>query len=511
MTTAPPPARECFEDRLLDAFLDHFEDLRGDCAVPAGTLPGSPWQGSGRAPRSWRPPLAPRWCGLPASRPAAWPAGMRLLARERHPGAATAARRRRHRRWLASGLASSVVVATVAVVLVAVLVAPGSPAVPRWALAGTVSVAWQETPASPLVGGSWLTCTGASTCYVAGAGSGQLVVTHDGGKTWGVPGLPDMSVTPLAPVACVGPSACSLLSANPDGTSFSFSETTGASRGWATSPAPKGVSLAYRLQQTCAANKQGGPCLYQGPVMMSCTAAASCVVVASSGQGPASRSGSARSREFVTKDSGRSWSEVALPPRFWAMQLQCFAGGACVATGSRGGTVAALYSTNGGASWASASMPAEQGLYSLLSCSGPSYCLAMAFEGAEGAALSGPLLVSQDGGRVWSKVSAQGLPAGKDVTSLSCPTSSECWVSAFSRKTRTGHAVVPTNTLLASTTDGGHTWHADQLPRSIEAVGAVSCPKSGTCFALGYSAGTGVSEGTSVSVLLAYKAQRRAE
>ena len=38
ITTASPPTPERFEDRLLDAFLDRFEDIRGICWAPGGTL-----------------------------------------------------------------------------------------------------------------------------------------------------------------------------------------------------------------------------------------------------------------------------------------------------------------------------------------------------------------------------------------------------------------------------------------------------------------------------------------
>jgi hypothetical protein len=90
------------------------------------------------------------------------------------------------------------------------------------------------------------------------------------------------------------------------------------------------------------------------------------------------------------------------------------------------------------------------------------------------------------------------LSSGKAVTSLSCPTSSDCWASADIQGTTdiVAPGVVPAGGLVASTTNGGHSWRVDQLPSTVQGVGAISCPTSRACFALGWS-------GTS-SVLLSY-------
>jgi len=85
------------------------------------------------------------------------------------------------------------------------------------------------------------------------------------------------------------------------------------------------------------------------------------------------------------------------------------------------------------------------------------------------------------------------------VTSLSCPTRSDCWASAdtWSTLSYEGPFEGPDGGLVASTTNGGASWQVDQLPSTVQGVGAVTCPTSKACFALG-------SWGPS-SALLAYK------
>jgi hypothetical protein len=52
--------------------------------------------------------------------------------------------------------------------------------------------------------------------------------------------------------------------------------------------------------------------------------------------------------------------------------------------------------------------------------------------------------------------------------------------------------VVPAGGLVASTTNGGDSWQVDQLPPTVQGVGAVSCPSSKACFALGWSGSSSV-------------------
>lgn len=425
------------------------------------------------------------------------------------PGARALAGPPAGRRWyptrahrLAAWAATASVVAG-ALVLALVLAVPGhTPAPPRWVLAGEVKLSWQQTSGVALVPGSWLTCPSASTCYVDGQGAGELGVTTDAGKTWDVPAIADQDGAPLTPVVCVRASTCAVLDGNYTRSGFFLAESTSTGQSWVTTRAPAGLALAHQVVQHCAANTAGGPCAYEGPMSFSCLTATSCVAVATS---PPSSTGTALSREFITYDAGRTWSEHAMPKGFWAVQLQCFTGGICVATGAAAGRSAAVFSLNGGSSWQSASMPAVAGFAGMLACSGASHCLSTVLPIGSVTASQASLLVTNDGGRSWSKLAAHGFPARAAVTGISCPNNSDCWATATAT-VRTAEATVgQTKVTLVSTTNGGQSWQADQLPHRVNVLYAVSCATSKACFALASSPGTGAAEGLSVGALLAYR------
>jgi photosystem II stability/assembly factor-like uncharacterized protein len=94
------------------------------------------------------------------------------------------------------------------------------------------------------------------------------------------------------------------------------------------------------------------------------------------------------------------------------------------------------------------------------------------------------VLVSGDGGESWSSVKAQGLPSGKAFAHLTCPTSSECWLSGEFVHVPRGWQTMSTGGAVLSTANGGQTWRSSRLPRGAGWVLGVSCPTSGTCFAL---------------------------
>jgi len=405
----------------------------------------------------------------------------------------------RGRRIAVRSAAAALVAA--AVILAVVLVAPGGAVLtPKWELVGEASLYWQATGSADYDSGSSLICPNATTCYLTGLSNGVGVqVTHDGGKTWSQ--LPPDNLM-VRGIACVSPSSCALVLETSDSPPrFYFSWTTDGGQHWASAPAPDALSVSER-SSTCGA---GGVCspLMIGPVGLSCTTANSCVVVASSPGAPPGSSGilnfPTRSVEFVTDDRGHTWKKVNLPYRFLAGQVQCFAWGSCIAIGIRiAATVTALYSTDGGITWALSSLPALGGLLGSLSCSDESSCTAVLFPPPEAKSTLGALLVSKDGGRSWSRLSGPKLPSGKALTSLSCPTSSDCWASADIESTVdiVAPGVVPAGGLVVSTTNGGDSWQVDQLPSTVQGVEVISCPTSKTCFALGWS-------GTS-SALLTY-------
>ncbi|MGH8987793.1 MAG: hypothetical protein ACRDXC_04240 [Acidimicrobiales bacterium] len=381
-------------------------------------------------------------------------------------------RERRRRRLAVSSLTAAS--AAAAVTVAAALAVPGGVATsPHWALAGDITSAWAQVPGIGPMSGTSLTCPSATTCYAEGPGSvspGSVEVTRDGGKTWQP--APTKGETPLSNVACSSATECAFLEAPLSGKPV-LVETADAGKTWASRHGPAGLS--------------GGSI---GSIALSCPSASTCTAVASSFQ----QTGT--SGAFVTEDGGQTWSASPMPTAA-PSQLQCFPGARCISTGAGapGGPLGASYSTDSGLNWAPAVVPSALGGLVHLSCSSSKACMAVSW--SYGAARAS-LVVSGNGGESWSKVQAQGLPAGKVFTGLACPSASVCWVSggtplhlAAGRVTvgGTGGAVA------LSSADGGRTWLSAGLPKGVTGIGPLSCPNRRTCFALAFKTRSAPSPG----------------
>ena len=310
-----------------------------------------------------------------------------------------------------------------------------------------------------------LTCPATTTCYAEGPGSVQ--VTRDAGKTWHA--APTKDYTPISNVACSSTGECAFLGARPSGEPV-LVETADAGRTWTSYPGPAGLSYGFHM-----ARNPLGTWFAEARIALSCPSASTCTAVAFPLQ-PGNTPGAA----FVTTDKGRTWSDSAQLPG--PLQVQCFPDARCVST-SLGG---ARYSTDNGLKWSMTKTPLfpplVPGTVGTLSCSSSQTCMAVSWPAGAGAVV----LVSHDGGRSWSAVAAQGLPTAKFFTGLACPSASACWVSGNTPFNLGGGKFAPPGNggVVLSSTDGGWTWRSTALPKGITTVDAISCPESGTCFAL---------------------------
>jgi photosystem II stability/assembly factor-like uncharacterized protein len=230
------------------------------------------------------------------------------------------------------------------------------------------------------------------------------------------------------------------------------------------------------------------------------------VAVGWSGGGP-----EATGVAVVTTDAGLHWSASELPAGFVPLHVMCFVGGRCIATGaggpqSTGG--AALSSTDGGSIWVPAAVPAGVGILGTVTCSDTSDCLATTAGG--GGPTASHLLATTDGGMTWATVTAGGLPTSV-VLSMSCATSTYCWLSgalislrALDNESPVAIGNTQVKGLLAMTHDQGQSWQTVAVPSSLNVgpVPAISCPDSTTCFALGYEREV---SGPATFVLLSYE------
>jgi photosystem II stability/assembly factor-like uncharacterized protein len=147
-----------------------------------------------------------------------------------------------------------------------------------------------------------------------------------------------------------------------------------------------------------------------------------------------------------------------------------------------------LYSDDGGATWAPATLPAPSTGLTSISCSGDLDCVATST--TPGIARS-DVWVTPDGGKTWDAVPANQVPSSL-LISVSCAASSSCWASgALYLTDPSSHQLTGIRPLLMSTDDQGQSWQEAAVPGGIaKAVTALSCPETGTCFALGLEAHT---------------------
>jgi hypothetical protein len=199
---------------------------------------------------------------------------------------------------------------------------------------------------------------------------------------------------------------------------------------------------------------------------------------------------------MVTTDDGQTWTVTRLPSGFVAQSLDCPDLDSCVAGGYMGlpspsGSGAISFSSDGGSTWALATLkagggsrPAGYGIIASISCADAADCAATTIDGM------GPtsqVLVSSDGGATWSEAPGSGLPGQFTARQVSCPSSVDCWVAGAS-STPAPYEVKNHSRqqgVLAMTADGARTFQLPQLPPGTEydPVTAVSCPSVTVCYA----------------------------
>jgi photosystem II stability/assembly factor-like uncharacterized protein len=390
-------------------------------------------------------------------------------------------RRSSHHRWIAGSVALVLVVAMGGASILGLQhargsnsrgshTAIGSVVAPSWKLVGDVSPSWKEDAPIGYRPGFDLTCPTTTSCYATDFLAQQVEVTHDGGASSQQSALPAAITRTTSGLACTDADTCSLLGQDSSGYS-AFLTTGDGGQTWMSVPGPSQLSSSSFV------------------ATLSCSATASCVIV---GYGQDGGGGPGSGSAMVTTDGGRTWSQSPLPSGFVPIGLQCFSAGGCISTGfdsssavtpSAAGT--ALYSTDGGSTWSSATVPTGTRAMTSLSCSDASHCFATSFGGAD--STPSDVLITTDGGQSWSSTDTGGLPLSI-LTSVSCPTSSYCWASGVIVPSGTGNAIsfADAQGLLASSTDQGQSWQTAQLPSDIRAVAGLSCPDTTTCFALGF-------------------------
>jgi photosystem II stability/assembly factor-like uncharacterized protein len=190
-------------------------------------------------------------------------------------------------------------------------------------------------------------------------------------------------------------------------------------------------------------------------------------------------------------DFGQTWTaEGDLPAAFQgAGDLSCAAAGACLVAGyvpttAGHGQGAVALSTDGGQTWALASVPASAGVLQSAACLTATACLAAGTTGttvSDVVPAQGQLLQSADGGHTWTASTAKTPLAVDDVFGVACPSARVC---ALVGTKWSGQPAVGTGA-VAQSRDGGATFAASSSAYVPLALSALSCPAATGCVAVG--------------------------
>jgi photosystem II stability/assembly factor-like uncharacterized protein len=317
-----------------------------------------------------------------------------------------------------------------------------------------------------------VSCAGPVNCWAVGTASGVapastssstthigIDLTTDGGAHWKVDRITVPAPTFLSSVSCPTASSCMATgAASPASGQVGTVLVTTNGQSWKALPGPAG-----------SVDVPGVTCL----------SATQCAAVATDGSTYWSA---------TTTDGGRVWQRGGnLPAGFGGISgITCPSASTCLvpgytsATPGKGAGAIAL-SDDGGAMWASASLPSGMGLLHAVACSGQ-VCTAVgtaATATTDVTQSQSVVLRSPDGGHAWTQAPAPATVG--DALGVSCPNTSLCaavgvqWTSA---------PAVPVGG-VATTADGGAQWLDSGTRYVPTGLASVSCPNATSCVAVG--------------------------
>jgi len=153
---------------------------------------------------------------------------------------------------------------------------------------------------------------------------------------------------------------------------------------------------------------------------------------------------------------------------------------------SRTGQAAIAFSKDGGGSWSEGTLPTGLGPLNGVSCPAPDHCLAVGGVGsratpAPGTSGGGFALFSKDGGATWASGT---VPSGVGpLDAVSCPTVTQCVAVGPGRQVPVpgGSSQAASGGTGLFTTDGGATWAKISVASGVGAFYSVSCPTTSHC------------------------------
>ncbi len=385
-----------------------------------------------------------------------------------------------------------------AMVLISVAVLPTSPA-------GAVGPAWtvQSSSAPAIIVYAGVSCPTALACFAIGeTQSGVSVVraTSDGGTAWSDVAHVSLE-NALTSISCATSLDCVALDAN-------SSTIVATTDGWST--------FTYLSEPAELSS-------------VSCDAARVCAVSATNYYGVG--------EVLLSTDGGTHWTTRVIPADnggelFGPVSsgVACPSARTCLVTGAVAKQVGprvlitdvVFRTTNGGASWTTATLPKGVEFLDDLACPSAARCYLVGGSNHN----AGLILVSSTGGVTWR--TALDWAAVPSIDSISCAAGGDCVAGGATRDdtevvalrtttagkswakhtvvvgedfgefvscgsvTRCAIALEPgTTTGVELSANGGTTWTSSDVPVIAPIPRAVSCPAAGTCVALGNKIGTG--------------------
>ncbi len=199
-----------------------------------------------------------------------------------------------------------------------------------------------------------------------------------------------------------------------------------------------------------------------------------------------------------THDSGSTWKLVTtIPNTLFFNSISCSTEIDCVAVGetssSSQDSAGFIAYSNNGVSWIKANVASSTPVLNGVSCPTLSHCVAV---GSDMSSNKSVVLVSNDGGKTWIKSPLPG--SFNSLQTLACPSAKVCFALASSTASgNSGNSGILGPSVVVKTVDGGKSWTPGTPLDASESPLSISCVSSSECFMVGYS-----SEGNSPSALI---------
>ncbi len=350
-------------------------------------------------------------------------------------------------------------------------------------------VTWmpQVVPAGvgKLVGLSCATALSCEAAALSDEGTGEMLHTADGGTTWITQAVPAASI--MASVQCTSTVDCVAVGSSADakGARGVVVTTTDDGSTWSRRLLPvddaKLLDVSSRSLAECVLVgvsptqlalyvRMAGTALavrdfpadrgVVGMATLACPTPLRCVAVGSNSTGTITRG-----TLHVSMDQGRTWHQRYLDGAAVLSSVVCPTAMRCFALGGDSSRGLLYGSTTSGASWHVLSRT-PAGLDEI-SCATASHCLVGGRD---------VLLRTDDAARTW--VDARPRGASWDVTSLSCPTASECVAGVESPSGRSS---------IVRTDDDARAWRTVRAV-PLDVLSSISCPTPEACVATGGAA-----------------------